>query len=285
MEQETKVFIDQNRSGAIIAQGITSADRVMWICPDRVLYAGLLGVSSPRNYGALMVYVAMNDPVCISVDGGDWEEGDVAIVQPYTSHRVLCNARHAVLIQIEPESVDMNQLPDWLKGVQGVAQAERFRQRALEAHRVLVDNARQADATMLKFDELVFGGALPTRSIDPRIARVLDRIRSNPSGQAMAQDCADQVHLSFSRFLHLFKSEVGAPFRSFRTWKRARSLLHHVVDQKSTLTDVALGAGYPDSTHFSHSIRQIYGFKPKDLFAGSRKLRLVGPGLLANQYM
>jgi AraC-like DNA-binding protein len=232
-----------------------------------------------------MVYVAMNDPVRISVDGGAWASGDVAIVQPYTSHRVVCNARHAVLIQIEPESVDMNQLPDWLKGVQGVVGADGFRQKALDAHRVLVGSARQASVPMPNFDELIFGGRLPTRSMDPRIARVLDRIRSNPSSQALAQDCADQVHLSFSRFLHLFKSEVGAPFRSFRTWKRARSLLHHVVDQKSTLTDVALGAGYPDSTHFSHSVRQIYGFKPKDLFAGSRKLRLVGPGLLGNLYM
>lgn len=277
--------IDPNCSNAINVQGITSAERVMWICPDRVLYAGLLGVSSTRNYGALMVYVAMNDPVRISVDGGAWASGDVAIVHPYTSHRVVCNARHAVLIQIEPESVDMNQLPDWLKGVQGVVQADGFRQKALDAHRVLVGSARQANAPMPNFDELIFGGRLPTRSMDPRIARVLDRIRSNPSSQALAQDCADQVHLSFSRFLHLFKSEVGAPFRSFRTWKRARSLLHHVVDQKSTLTDVALGAGYPDSTHFSHSVRQIYGFKPKDLFAGSRKLRLVGPGLLGNPYM
>ena len=54
-----------------------------------------------------------------------------------------------------------------------------------------------------------------------------------------------------------------------------------MVDQSTTLTDVALGAGYPDSTHFSHSIRQVYGLKPKDIFAGSRKLRVIGPGLFA----
>jgi len=79
------------------------------------------------------------------------------------------------------------------------------------------------------------------------------------------------AHLSFSRFLHLFKQEVGAPFRSFRTWKRARSLLHY-VNRESNLAHVALDAGYPDSTHFSHSIRQVYGLKPKDIFAGSRRL-------------
>jgi methylphosphotriester-DNA--protein-cysteine methyltransferase len=65
---------------------------------------------------------------------------------------------------------------------------------------------------------------------------------------------------------------VGAPFRSFRTWKRARNVLHHVVRHDANLLDVALDAGYPDSTHFSHSIRQIYGLKPSDMFAGSRRL-------------
>jgi hypothetical protein len=72
---------------------------------------------------------------------------------------------------------------------------------------------------------------------------------------------------------NLFKQEVGAPFRSFRTWKRARSLLHY-VNRDANLAHVALDTGYPDSTHFSHSIRQVYGLKPKDIFAGSRRLAI-----------
>ena len=71
---------------------------------------------------------------------------------------------------------------------------------------------------------------------------------------------------------------------AIRSPKRARSLLQYVVNQDSSLTDVALGAGYPDSSHFSHSIRQVYGLKPKDIFAGSRKLRVIGPVLSPNQY-
>ena len=276
------MLFEQSSPEPTHVRGITSAERVMWICPDRVFYAGLLGKPSTRSYGAVMAYVAFDGPVHISIDGGEWASGDVAIVQPYTSHRIACDVRHIVALMIEPESVDMALLPDWLRLNQGVVQAEDVRGRVLSAHQALVRNGQQTDARMLDFDELIFGGHLHKRSLDPRIGCVLERIRSDPSTQAMAQDCADQVHLSFSRFLHLFKSEVGAPFRSFRTWKRARSLLHYVMDQRSTLTDVALEAGYPDSTHFSHSIRQVYGLKPKDIFAGLRKLRVIGPGMLAN---
>ena len=62
------------------------------------------------------------------------------------------------------------------------------------------------------------------------------------------------------------------------TWKRARSLLHHVT-RETNLVHVALDTGYPDSTHFSHSIRQVYGLKPRDLFAGSRQLTVLGDKL------
>ena len=78
-----------------------------------------------------------------------------------------------------------------------------------------------------------------------------------------------------SRFLHLFKAEVGVPFRSFRTWQRARSVLHFVT-QTANLATIALDVGYPDSTHFSHSIRQVFGLTPKSIFEGCRKLELYG---------
>jgi AraC-like DNA-binding protein len=117
---------------------------------------------------------------------------------------------------------------------------------------------------------------LAPRLIDARIRQVVDGIKRDPSAPMSAQDCARSVHLSFSRFLHLFKQEVGVPFRSFRSWKRARSLLHH-VNRDANLAHVALDTGYPDSTHFSHSIRQVYGLKPSDIFAGSRRLAIYAP--------
>ena len=54
-----------------------------------------------------------------------------------------------------------------------------------------------------------------------------------------------------------------------------RSLLHHVT-RDANLLHVALDTGYPDATHFSHSIRQVYGLRPRDLFAGSRRLTVLG---------
>jgi transcriptional regulator GlxA family with amidase domain len=63
------------------------------------------------------------------------------------------------------------------------------------------------------------------------------------------------------------------PLRTFRNWKRARSLLNYVT-QDANLADIAQQTGYPDAAHFSHSIRRVFGLQPREMFAGSRRLSL-----------
>ena len=246
----------------------------MWITPDRVFYAGLLGAPSVRTMGSVIAYVAVEGAIRISIDGGEWQTTQLAVVPPFVPHRVLAESRLINVIKVEAEAVDLDALPDPLSGC-GAIDAPWFVERVRRSQRELCAQGRDVDLMSLDFDQLFFGRALAARQIDRRIGAVIERIKRDPSGRACAEECAEAVHLSFSRFLHLFKQEMGVPFRSFRTWKRARSLLHY-VNRDSNLAHVALDTGYPDSTHFSHSIRQVYGLKPKDIFAGSRRLEIHG---------
>ena len=249
------------------------ASGLMWITADRVFYVGLLGAPSVRTMGSLIVYVAeAGSTIRIRIDGGDWVSTEMAVVPPYVSHQVLSDARLINVLNIEAETLDSEALPPELRG-RGAVSAPAFVQLVQRRQRELLQQGQAVDLLKLGFDQVFFGAALAPRRIDPRIAAVLERIKRDPSAPAIAQECAAMAHLSFSRFLHLFKQEVGAPFRSFRTWKRARSLLHY-VNRETNLAHVALDTGYPDSTHFSHSIRQVYGLKPRDIFAGSRRLAM-----------
>ena len=248
------------------------SDRLMWITPDRVFYVGLLGAPSVRTMGAVMAYVAVEGSIRVSIDGGEWQNTQLAVVPPYVPHRVISEARLINVVKLEAESVDLAALPAPMDRC-GAVDAPWFVERVRRCQRDLCAQGRDIDLMALDFDRLFFDQAIPPRGIDRRIRAVIDRIKSDPSAPFSAEACAEQVHLSFSRFLHLFKQEVGVPFRSFRTWKRARSLLHY-VNRDSNLAHVALDTGYPDSTHFSHSIRQVYGLKPKDIFAGSRRLSI-----------
>jgi AraC-like DNA-binding protein len=249
-----------------------ASDRLMWITPDRVFYVGLLGAPSVRTLGAVVAYVAAEGAIRVSIDGGEWQTTQLAVVPPYVPHRVMSEVRLIHMVKLEAETVDMAHLPAPMREC-GAVGAPWFVERVRHCHRELSAQGRDIDLMALDFDRVFFGQAIPSRQLDRRIHAVIDRIKADPSAPSCAETCAEQVHLSFSRFLHLFKQEVGMPFRSFRAWKRARSLLHH-VNRDSNLAHVALDTGYPDSTHFSHSIRQVYGLKPKDIFAGSRRLAI-----------
>ncbi len=251
------------------------AGRVMWLTPDRLFYAGLLGSPSVRTMGGLLIYVALRAPIRIRFDDGPWASTELAVVPAYMPHSVACDDRMICDLALEAESIDLARLPPVIRERAGPVDDPAFVRHVRQAHAYLSKRGRELELQADSFDQIFFGHALAPRKLDPRIEAAVQRIRNAPSATATAESCAASAHLSFSRFLHLFKEDVGTPFRSFRTWKRARSLLHYVT-QDSNLAHVALDAGYPDSTHFSHSIRQVYGLKPSDIFAGSRKLALIG---------
>ncbi|WP_062478797.1 helix-turn-helix domain-containing protein [Variovorax boronicumulans] len=258
-------------SGGDARQG----ERLMWLTPQRVFYAGLLGAAAERAMGGHGVYVspAGAPPNRIRIGGGAWQSGEFIVVPPHVPHQVESACPLIFNLLIESESVDPARMLAFLQHC-GPVDAPAFVQRMREVHaHLLAASARGIDFDGFDFDALFFDGPLVPRPLDARIRKVVDMLVADPAAPASAEDCAASVHLSFSRFLHLFKQETGMAFRGFRAWKRARSLLRY-VHQSGTLTDIALDTGYPDSTHFSHSIRQVYGLKPSDIVAGSRRLAL-----------
>ncbi|MDP9900935.1 helix-turn-helix transcriptional regulator [Variovorax ginsengisoli] len=276
-----QIQIDSSELHSSRACPAAVAERMMWLNADRVLYVGLLGAPSVRTFGAFCIYVSLHSPHRICVEGGEWEEAQLSVVPPYVGHRIETRDRMICNILIESETVRLQDLPEHIRSGRGAVHDVR----ALATMRLALDRFRRCAtrqyARTEDFDENFFGSALPARSIDKRMGAVVDKIKCDPNSHTSAEECAVACHLSVSRFLHLFKAEVGSPFRSFRTWQRARSVLYYVT-QNTNLTNIALDVGYPDATHFSHSIRQIYGLTPKSIFAGCRRLALYGSGTAAS---
>ena len=261
------------------ARPCSADERLMTICPERVFYVGLLGTPAVRQLGSVTVYAAFDAPVRLRLGDGPWVTTSLAVVPAYAPHQVACDGRHIGVLGIEPDTVATH---GWPAALQAQSSHTAFtdhpdhptllrRLHTLHEH-LLREPCLQLPAAAL--DQWLWGECLPTPAHDPRIARVLQGLRTQPHERWSAEDAAALACLSFSRFLHLFKAEVGVPYRKLRTWKRARCLLSY-ANGNSTLTSVALDTGYPDSTHFSHSIRQVYGLKPRDILAGSRRLRVL----------
>ncbi|GAA4401975.1 helix-turn-helix domain-containing protein [Quisquiliibacterium transsilvanicum] len=266
-------ILTRARSGAAMRSSVR-AGKVMILGRDRVAYAGLLGEPTVRNFGCLTVYSALASPLKVLAQGGSFQAAGMAVVPPYVPHRVSTRDRMIGVLMIEPESVDPDGLPGWLAGAQAREVTDPVAARVRDSFLGLVRGDYGRDLTGVDTDQLFLGRTFEPRALDPRIAAIVGRICGSPHGQLSAEESALLTELSFSRFLHLFRAEVGATFRGFRAWKRARSFLRY-ANGTASLTDLALEIGYPDSTHFSHTIRQVYGLRPKDIFAGSRDLSIV----------
>jgi len=253
---------------------------MMWLNTDRFLYLGWVGRIAERCFGSLAIYLSPEGlhRIRIGDKGSDWQPTQFSIVQPWCKHWIDFDERTtACMLLLEPETLKLPVLPEALQQPSGAVQLGELGQKIQAALEWLRCNAVCNYASNADFDRAFFGEPLTVAKLDTRVQKVLDRLKSNPNTVLTAQDCAEQACLSTSRFLHLFKEEVGAPFRSYRAWQRARSLLYHVKEQ-SSLTDFALNYGYPDATHFSHSIRRFAGLTPKAIQSGSRKVALFVSG-------
>lgn len=247
---------------------------LMLITPERVFYAGLLGRPRARCSGAFNVYVAIEGGLWLTTADGRETYGELVAVLPNIRHTIASDHRSVLSLVIEPESVPSGVFEDLLKRLSGPESAD-FANRIRAAYVALRE--RQGDISNAEFDLLCLGEALPKRDLDPRVARSIVQIGKFCGEPVTAASCAAEAGLSPSRFLHLFKEETGISFRSFRAWKRARHLLHF-ANQDINLAHLAQDIGYPDSTHFSHSIRRFYGLKPRAIFSGSRDLAIYSSG-------
>lgn len=248
----------------------TGANRLMFDS-DLVFYAGLLGRPRTRVLGAWTLYAPASGGMRITLGDGASLDMAACVVPPYVPHSLRTADQRIQCVLVEPDFIDVARLPQWLSLGSLVSDDQGWGRRLA----LLADQVPQGDVPTTHADtpleNALFGEALPRRRIDPRIAEVIGRIRRDPSSLVTADQGAAACGLSASRFIHLFKGECHTPFRGFRTWKRARSLLN-AVDSGATLTQIAMDLGYSDSAYFSNSIRYFTGLRPRDILAGSQAL-------------
>ena len=119
------------------------------------------------------------------------------------------------------------------------------------------------------------GDAYPAS--DPRIEKVIQLIKDNITTNVSAEELAQQVNLSVSRLVELFREQVGVPIRRYRQWHRL-FVTFTGVQQGESLTNAAIAAGFTDSAHFSHTFRMTLGMTPSDILAMLSGRLFVGSG-------
>jgi AraC family transcriptional regulator len=104
-------------------------------------------------------------------------------------------------------------------------------------------------------------GAPPSRRMDERVTRVLAAIREVDDLRMSIEDPAAMIFLSPSRFAHLFRQQVGLPFRRYMLWRKlARAIL--VIGRERTIAAAAHAADFADAAHLTRTFYEMFGMPP-----------------------
>ncbi|WP_114765619.1 helix-turn-helix transcriptional regulator [Vibrio rhodolitus] len=101
-------------------------------------------------------------------------------------------------------------------------------------------------------------------SNDPRIERLLTQLNQCFASECLkpdnwrAEQIAEQLALSESRFLHLFKQQMGIAWRPYLLWRRLICAVKLIREGESA-TEAAHRAGFSDSAHLSRTFKSIFG--------------------------
>lgn len=187
-------------------------------------------------------------------------EGPTVLIAPDVPHAFEPEGKVALLF-VEPESRAGQAL---MQGMAG-APVAKLDARLWHAPGRLADlwtDARPDDGMVEALGRSLVqdavGEALPASTLDPRIVRTLDWLRSRMDEDVGLAEAAAVACLSDSRFSHLFAAEVGLPFRSYLLWRRLMLAVER-ISAGSSLTAAAHHAGFADSAHFSRTFHRMFG--------------------------
>lgn len=101
-------------------------------------------------------------------------------------------------------------------------------------------------------------------SVDERIRSLLEKLDICLAADCIkpeswkAAEVAQELSLSESRFLHLFKQEMQIPWRPYLLWRRLLCAVNALKLGRSA-TEAAHIAGFSDSAHLSRTFRKSFG--------------------------
>lgn len=209
--------------------------------------------------------------LCVCLDGAmeirtvadDGEERTTtcgsAYIEPGVMHAIRFGSEKVACLYVEGDNAHLGSLLAGMTPLGGGLHVDHPRRaaivEALAGRDALSAGRRDRIAGAFGLSALLLGDR------DPRIARVMAAILSEPGRPHRATALARQVGLSESRLRHAFRHAPGLSLKRFRLWARMGASLRLIGDG-ANLTVAAHEAGFSSSAHFSTAYRALFGLKP-----------------------
>jgi AraC-like DNA-binding protein len=236
------------------------------------------GVVALHSHHAFQISLPLEGEIRLAGTDQVWQNYRGAMVRADDPHAFDGNHSTVAMIFVDPESHEGRWLRHTLRAPITAVSESRL-ERCIPLLQAFWEDPPDASETATFIQSLVrnlCAGPAPNRQIDTRITRAIEFIRVSDVSTLLLDDVASQVHLSSSRFAHLFSQEIGLPFRRYLLW---RKLTHAIlmVGRGDTLSAAAHGAGFSDSAHLTRTFYQMFGIPPTIMMGGGQFYEIPAP--------
>ncbi len=227
------------------------------------------GLVPPHEHHAIQIVLGVDGAVGVQGRRGSWQMASGVIVRPDVVHSYNGNGAVGAMIFVDPESAEGVWLKTSLRADITIVPESRIATCA-SALRTFLESpleSLEVGSLLRHCVHALCAGAPPSRRLDERVTRVLAAIRASDQLRISVEEAAALAFLSPSRFAHLFKQQVGLPFRRYMLWRKlSRAML--VIGRERTISTAAHEADFADAAHLTRTFYQMFGLPPSVMMRG-----------------
>lgn len=240
----------------------------LFLSTGMILFLGRYVSSAPHRHFTASVTVSLEGPIRYRTsEDAPWCETQGFAAR--SNAAIECDTGEALVInfQLDPEKADVTALDALdFDGREVVSLPEAVVQPLVaELRRLCAEPRVKGHALRRATLNAIHSEPVRARCFDPRIARVLARLKDSQPEILTSAELAQEVGLSEGRLIHLFAEQLGVPLRRYVLSLRLRRMLFF-LSVGQTLTDAAQESGFSDSAHLTRVYREMYGLPPSKMF-------------------
>ena len=227
------------------------------------------GVVPASQLHVIKVVIRLDGCLSVADSRGEWRSGDGFIIRHEIERSWVIENAQTAAIFVDPESLEGLWLRRSLSSEITIVPGPRL-QECVQELRAFIERpfeCMEIGRLIRLCVRSVCSGAPPARRLDARVTRVLQSIRASDDLRISLESAASQACLSPGRFAHLFKQQVGLPFRRYMLWRKLTRAVMSVA-RDGTIATAAHAADFADAAHLTRSFYATFGLPPSVIKRG-----------------